>query len=133
MPALQSLVLKDREATPVNHTFNPKDMAGNVGTVAESTGVKIGDNLYSVSVRKTAAGKYKCQLKMVIPVVVNETINGVTVPAVSRTSYVNAEFTFDPTSTTAERNNVVGMFADSLTPSKTLVNDAVVGLQGVWG
>lgn len=134
MPSLQNLVLTDRATpTPVNHTFTPKDVKANVGTVEESTGVKIGDNLFSISVRKTDGGKAKVTMKLVVPIVVNAVINGVTTPTVVRTSYVDATFTFDPASSTQERKDVVGMFASALDPSKTLVNDCVVNLQGVYG
>lgn len=132
MAQLQNLVLKDRATTPVDHTFTPREIVANVGTVQESTGVKIGDKTYSVSVRRTANGRYRVTLKMVVPVVVNETINGVTVPKVARASYVDAEFTFDSSSTTQERNDTVGMFADSLGPTKVIVNDALVNLQAVY-
>lgn len=132
MPQLQNLVLTDREGTPVAHTFAPRDVVANVGTVQESTGVKIGDKTYSISVRKTPNGKYKGTVKFVVPVVVNETINGVTVPAVARTSYVEATFTFDAMSTTQERKNVVGMFQSSFDATKVLVNDTLVNLEGVY-
>lgn len=132
MPQLQNLVLTDRAATPVAHTFTPRDVVANVGTVEESTGVKVGDKLFSVSVRKTPNGKSRVTLKLVIPVVVNELINGVTVPTVARTSYAETTFTFDPTSSTQERDDMVGMFQSCFDKSQTLVNDAVVGLQGIY-
>lgn len=132
MPQLQNLVLTDRATTPVNHTFTPRDVVGNVGTVEESTGVKVGDKTFSISVRKTANGRSRVLIKLAIPVVVDETINGVTVPTVARTSYVSAEFTYEPTSTTQERKDVVGMFQSAFDSSKLLVNDAVVGLQGIY-
>lgn len=132
MANIQNLVLADRESTPVNHTFTPRDASGNIGIVQESTGVKIGDKTYSISVRKTPSGLWKVTLKFVVPVVVTETINGVSVPRVQRTSYVTAEFTYGADSTEQERKNVVGMFADSLGSAKVLVNDAVVNLNPVY-
>lgn len=133
MPQLQNLVLTDRAATPVAHTFVPRDVVANVGTVEESTGVKIGDKTFSISVRKAPeSGKNRVQVKMAVPVVVNETINGVTVPSVAYVSYVDATFTFDPRSSTQDRKDVVGMFQSAFDPTKLLVNDAVVGLQGIF-
>ena len=134
MPALQSLVLKDRTTpTPVDHTFTPDNLASGVGTVVESTGVKLGDSKFSVSSRKTANGRYRASLKLEIPKVENAVINGVTVPTVTRIAYATVDFSFHGESTTAERNNLVGMLADSLATSKVLVNSTVVGLEGVWG
>lgn len=132
MPQLQNLVLTDRAATPVAHTFTPRDIVANVGTVEESTGVKIGDKSFSISNRKTANGRSKVTMKLAVPVVVNETINGVTIPTVSHVAYVDAVFSFDPKSSTQERKDVVGMFQSSLDPSKVLVNDTLIGLQGVY-
>lgn len=132
MPQLQNLVLTDRATVPVNHTFTPRDVVGNVGTVEESTGVKVGDKLFSISSRRTPNGKHRVNLKLSVPVTVDETINGVVVPTVARTSFVNIEFTFDPTSTTQERKDVVGMIQSAFDPAKLLVNDAVIGLQGIY-
>lgn len=132
MPQLQNLVLTDRETTPATHTFTPRDIVGGVGVVEESTGVKVGDKTFSISVRTTPNKRIKVPIKMAVPVVVNETINGVTYPKVVRSAYVDCTFTFDASSTEQERKNVVGMFQSAFEPSKTLVNDAVIKLQGVY-
>lgn len=132
MPQLQNLVLKDRQTTPVDHTFVPRDIRQNVGTVVETNGVPVGNRRYSISLRQTPTGAYKAEIKFAVPVVVTQTINGVSTPVVARSAYVDATFTFDKSSTEAERNDVVGMFADSLASSKVLVNDVLVKLQGVY-
>lgn len=133
MPALSTLVLKDRATTPVDHTFTPSDVKDGVGTVVESTGMKLGDSKYSVSSRKTAGGRYAGKLKLEVPVVENQTVNGVTRPVVTRVAYATVDFSFAAESTTVERNNLVGMLADSLAKSKTLVDKTIVELEGVWG
>lgn len=132
MPQLQNLVLTDRAGTPVNHTFTPRDIRDGVGTVIESSGVPIGNSRFSVALRKTPSGKYKATLSLAIPIVQNETINGVTTPTVVRSSYVNCEFVFDEKSTTLERDNTVGMFMSALDSSKVLVDKTVVDLEGVY-
>lgn len=133
MPALQSLVLKDRKTTPVDHTFTPNNVEGGIGTVVESSGMKIGDSKFSVTSRKTANGRYRADLKLEVPVVENAVINGLTVPQVSRIAYATVNFSFSESSTTAERNDIVGMLEDSLKKAKTLVDKTVVDLEGVWG
>lgn len=133
MPALTSLVLKDRATTPVDHTFTPSEVKDGIGTVVESTGMKLGDSKYSVSSRKTAGGRYAGKLKLEVPVVENQTVNGVTRPVVTRVGYATVDFSFAAESTTVERNNLVGMLADSLAKSKTLVDKTIVDLEGVWG
>lgn len=134
MPALQSLVLTDRTSpTPVNHTFTPSDLSGGVGTVVESSGVKLGDSKFSVSSRKTASGRYRASLKLEVPKVENAVIDGVTTPKITRVGYATVEFSFHEESSTIERNNLVGMLASALSTGKVLVEKSVVDLEGVWG
>lgn len=132
MPQLQNIVLTDRAATPVNHTYTPRDIVGGVAEVVESTGVPIGDNRFTVSLKETAQGRFKGVLKGQFPIVQNQTINGVTTPVVVRTSYCTVEFSFDKSSTEQERKDCVGLMQSSLDASKTLVNDSIVKLQGVY-
>jgi|SwirhirootsSR1_FD_contig_111_137615_length_3210_multi_2_in_0_out_0_2 hypothetical protein len=134
MPQLQNVVLKDRKSTPVDHTFTPKDIVDGVATVVETTGVPVGNSRLSLSLRETNGngGRYKAQLKLAVPVVATEVINGVSSPKVVRTAYADVTFTFDQTSSEAERNDLVGMLADALASTKVLVNDTVVKLQNVY-
>lgn len=132
MPALQNVVLTDREATPVAHTFVPDDIKGGIATVVENPGVPVGANQLSISLRKTA-GKLKTRERLVVPVVQTETINGISTPKVVREGVVDCTFTFDRSSTEQERKNVVGMFMSSLDPTKVLINDVLIKGQGVYG
>jgi hypothetical protein len=133
MPHLTSTVLTDRAATPVAHTFEPDDKVGNVGFLVESDGVPIGNSKLSVSLRKTQEGRRKAEVKLVIPV--TDTVtgeDGVEKLVVLRTNSATLLFDYAPTSTLAERNNLVGMLADALEPEKVVINDTVVKLQGVY-
>lgn len=132
MPQLANVVLTDRAATPVNHTFTPRDITGNVGTVVESTGVPIGDKRFTVSMNQTPNGKYKARLVLSVPVVELSVVNGVNIPKVTRTAIADVTFSFDATSTEQERKDLVGMLASGLAPGVTLVNDTVTKLQGVY-
>lgn len=131
MPQLQNLVLKDRAATPVDHTFTPRNISDGVGEVVETSGVPVGESRFTISMRRSN-DRYKSKLRLAVPVVVNQVVNGVTTPIVTRTAYVDVSFDFSAESTEAERNNLVGMLQDSLAPAKVLVNDTVVKLQGVY-
>lgn len=133
MPALQNLVLTDRAATPVNHTFTPDSLEKNVGRVVESTGIKAGDSSFTVSSRKTANGNYRATLKLTIPKVEVGTVNGININTVTRTAIATVEFSFSKDSTLQERKDAVGMLQSSLDASKVLVNNAVINLEGVWG
>ncbi len=132
MPSLTSLVLLDRATTPVSHTFVPANVADGVGTVVESNGTKVGDSKFSLSSRKTASGRYNAKLKLEVPVVATQVVNGVSTPIVQRIAYATIDFSFSADSTTVERNNLVGMLADSLAKSKTLVDKTIVELEAVW-
>lgn len=132
MPQLSNLVLTDRQATPVAHTFLPRDITGGVGVVIESDGTPVGDKRVSVSLGKSTNGRYRPEVRFTFPVVQNQTIDGITTPTVVRTAYADLKFSFDPSSTEEERNDLVGMLADALASDKTLINDTIVKLQGVY-
>jgi hypothetical protein len=134
MPQLATITLTDRQDTPVTHAFTPQDVnpETRVGILVESDGTPIGNNLLSVSSRRMPSGKYKAKLGLKIPVVMNETINGVTRPTIVRTHFLNLECSFEESSTEDERNDAIGMFVSALAESQTLTYDAIVKLQGVY-
>lgn len=132
MPQLQSIVATDRTpVTPVNHTFVPRDIKDGVGTVVEYTGIPVGEGTLTVSMKKTT-DKARGRLVLKRPVVVTETINGVSSPKVVRTAFGQIDVTFDLVSTEQERTDMLGMLSSVLATSKTLVNDAFVKLEGVY-
>jgi len=108
------------------------EITNGVGVVVESSGVPVGNNRFSISLRKTSTGKYKVQMNLTLPIVQNETINGVVTPKVVRTGYAECTFTIDQTSTLQERKDLVGLLYSSLDPAKVLVNDTVTNLQGIY-
>jgi hypothetical protein len=132
MPQLTSFTVEDRESTPVDHVFTPRDIVGGVGTVSESSGIPIGDREVTISLRKTPQNRYRATLKGRFPIVQTQTLNGVSTPVVVRVANIDCTFSFDATSTEQERKNVVGMFQNMLDPSVVLINDTVVKLQGVY-
>lgn len=136
MPALQSIVLTDRATTPVNFTLNPTaDPSKQKGigrvAVADASGNLLSEKVLTIGSRRTA-GRLRSTLRLTLPQLVTETINGVSVPKVVRVAYVNADFSFALDSTEQERNDAVGMFASALGTTKVLVHDTVVKGQGVW-
>jgi len=132
MPALQSLVLTDRTpVTPVNLTFVPHDIKDGVGEVANNAGVPLGEKRCTVSMKRVGS-RFKGEVRLILPVVVTETINGVSQPKVARTSYVNLSVSFDESSSLQERNDAIGLLASGLGTGKVLINDALVNLEGVY-
>lgn len=134
MPNLQNLVLTDRATpTPVNHTFTPYGIDANgVGIVQETGATLIGAPRFTVA-RRVAGKRYHATLRMTVPVVQTETINGIDYPKVVRRAHVDATFTFDEASSEQERKDAVGMFQSALDPSKVLTNDVLIKLQTVYG
>lgn len=133
MPNLQSLVLTDRQATPVNHTFLPVSEKDGLATVAlaDATGAVITEKRFTIQQKRTP-GRVRTTVRLSVPTVVTETINGVSSPQVIRSALVDCSFVFADTSTMAERNDIVGMFASALATGKVLVNDTIVKGEAIW-
>jgi len=115
MVQLTSLVLKDHLNADV--TFAPLDITNGVATTVSSTGVPIGDKTASFAVSKTAAGKRKVTLKVVLPTVQDSIVAGVSKPTVVRIAYCNIDFSFEGTSSLVERQDMLAavkaMLADT--------------------
>lgn len=133
MPALQSLVVTDRQATPVNHTFVPDGEKDGVYfvAIADSSGIAISKKRLGLSKRETA-DRTRVTEKWRFPTIVTETINGVASPVVARIAHIDATFTFEKTHTEQERKDVVGMFYSAHAVGKVLIEDTIVKDQNIW-
>lgn len=132
MAARGNLVINDRAATPVAHTYTPDgDDANGVHVYSEKTSVPVGNPRYTASLR-TSNGKFRPTVKLSIPVVQTQTINGVASPVVVRTAYAEVNFTFDGLSSGQERADCVGLLVNSLAASQTQLNDMIVKLSDIW-
>lgn len=132
MPQLTSLAIDDRETTPVTHTFVPRSLENGVALFVETDGTPIGDSSVTVSMRKSGLDKFKARIVLAVPVVVDETINGVVDPKVARVGYADVTFTFASKSSLQERKNVVGMLADALAADQTFIDSVCTGLEGIY-
>lgn len=132
MAARGNLVINDRALTPVAHTYTPDgDDANGVHVYSEKTSVPVGNPRYTASLR-TSNGKFRPTVKLSIPVVQTQTINGVASPVVVRTAYAEVNFTFDGLSSEQERADCVGLLVNSLAASQTQLNDMIVKLSDIW-
>lgn len=132
MSARGNLVINDRATTPVAHTFTPDgDDANGVHVFSEKTSVPAGNARYTASLR-SSNGKYRPTVKLTIPVVQTQTINGVSSPVVVRTAYAEVNFTFDSLSSEQERADCVGLLVNSLATSQTQINDMIVKLSDIY-
>lgn len=132
MPQLTPIVLTDGAATPVNHTFNPREITGGVATLVESTGVPLGERRLTLSQNRSASGRVKPIAKLVFPVIQDAVINGITKPTVVRQSYVDLTFNFDGASSLQERKDVVAMVRSLLDPAKADVQKFLIDLEGLY-
>lgn len=132
MAARANLVITDRAATPLSHTFTPDgDDANGVHVFSEKTSVPAGNSRFTASLRQSS-GKFRPTLKLAIPVTQTQTINGVSNPVVVRTAYAEVNFTFDALSSEQERADTVGLLVASLNVGQTQINDMIVKLSDIW-
>jgi hypothetical protein len=133
MPQLQNLVLQDQAATPASHTFVPRDIIDGVGAVIETTGVPIGNSTLTVSSKQSkTTGKWKVIVKIVVPVVATQVINGVSTPVVARTAFAELTLNFESTSTLQERKDIVAFMRNSLATTSALTYGAATDLSGIY-
>lgn len=126
------LILTDRAETPVSHTLTPDGTDTNgVHLFSEKVGVPAGYPRFTASLRRTAE-KFRASLKLAVPVVATQTINGVSAPIVVRTAYAEVNFTFDQLSSAEERSDVIGMIADALSADQDQINDLLVNLSDIY-
>lgn len=134
MAARANIVVADRTTpTPVNHTFTPdgEDTNG-VHIFSEKTAVRAGDPRFTISLRQSK-GKVRPSLRLAVPIVATQTINGVSSPVVVRTAYVELSATFDELSTAQERADAIGMLTNSCAPTgQTMINDLLVNLSDIY-
>lgn len=131
MAQATSIVVNDRAATPVAHTYAPREVTTGLARFVEANTVPIGEKELSIRWRRSA-GRYYTRVMLTAPALVTETVNGVSVPTVPRTALIDATFRFDDTSTEQERKDAVGMFANALAASQGVVMGTLVSLEGIW-
>lgn len=130
MPQRASFTVNDRASTPAAHVFAPRSGSADLVLFAEAGVTQEGERKFTIST-KTAL-KQRVRIKFENPTLVTEVINGVSIPKVARTNYVDATFTFDRSSTAQERKDTVGMFYNSLATGQTMVMAVVEGGEGLW-
>jgi len=129
MTQLVTVVLKD--AAAADHSFIPRDITGGVATLVNSTGVPIGEKTVSVSTSRTTSGRRKTTLKLVIPVVQDVVVAGISKPTVVRTAYCDVGFTFDGTSNHDERADILAYLVSALGDT-TVFKPAIVDLSAPY-
>lgn len=115
MPAFNPVDLKDHQATPVVHTFKPltKELGG-LFVWSESDGVPLNSNRLT-ALRKESEKQIKPSVRIQVPKVQTETVNGISRPVVVYTDYVNIEFSFSKASSLEDRKELRALARNILT------------------
>lgn len=135
MPAISTLVAADAAATPVNHSFIPSKVDGDIARYNEKTSpVASGFWPLTISLRAPLANStakvYRSQISLAVPVTASQVTNGVTTTVVARTSRVNVEFIMAADSTVQERKDLKKLMVNLL--GTTDVSDVIENLNNVW-
>lgn len=133
MPALQNLVITDRQGAPVSVTLTPDGEKDGFYTVAaaDASGVGISKKRLSL-LRRVSGNRIRTIEKWAFPTMVTEVINGVSVPKVARTAYVDIVWNFDSTHLESERRDVIGYVHSAHNVGKTLTEDTIQKDQSVY-
>jgi hypothetical protein len=132
MPQFSAITLTDRDST--NHVFSPRQEEANDVfryAKASASGVPIGESHLRVSLRETPSN-FRVRLKLEVPIVATETVNGVDTPKVVRSGMVDTTFTFAKTSTTAERELLAGLMANALAAAQSDLDAVITDLQSIY-
>ncbi len=136
MPQFAPIAINDRNDPAVLHTFKPRGIANGVATWVESSGIPLGDKRLTVSSVRTGNGRTKVTLKLALPVVSDQVVNGVSQPTVVRTAYADCTFSFDAASSKLERgtasefmcNLLMGAYSANADPIRPVIED----LEGLY-
>lgn len=132
MPATTTITLAGTGPNTYTYTPSNKNKDGvHEFRNKDANGVPVGDSTLTLSLRETPSG-YKAKLKLAVPQVVTETINGVSNPKVARENWASVEFFFSDKSTVAERVELVKQIADAFDTDQTFINGVVEQLDGIY-
>lgn len=130
MPQLAEIAVNDGKATPVSHRFQPRDIVSGVATLTEGNGIPLGENQLSFSLVRTAAGRRNIKVKMILPIVQDTVVAGVTRPTLVRNCTINVDFSFSEESSTAERKDARAMIVSAL--NSPVLSTAINELQALY-
>lgn len=136
MPILQNLVLTDASTpTPVNHTLTPQSNSGGTAIVAEAGTTKFGELRLEITPKfnRGPGQKLLVDIRLVIPKVVTETINGLPVSKIAWTDLFTGQFSMGYESTVQSRKDLIAMVASAMASSKPLLYDTVTKAEGIFG
>lgn len=114
MPQLANIVINDGAATPVAHTFAPVTTDGQLGQLAERSGLPIAYPKLAVSVRPPVNGgeTYKIRLTLQVPQTSTVVATGKVVKDFTNTA--SLDLVFHERSTAQQRKDIRVLLANAL-------------------
>lgn len=110
MPQLVNVTLNNGTEDIV---YTPQQIVGNVASLIDPATTILGAGQLSNSVRRTAQRR-KTTVKLQVPVLGSETVNGITREVILRKAYATVEFDFAIESATADRTEFRKMLISAL-------------------
>lgn len=120
-----TIVVPDAAATPVNHTFTVSKSSGDSAVLLEKSALTtLGYWALAFLNRGPVAGSpeklTRVKISLSVPVVYNETINGVNRPSLGYTSRANVEFVFPSEAVLQNRKDLRKLLVGVLNDSQTI-------------
>lgn len=133
MSNMTDIAVYDDESTPVLHTLTPESFnpQTGVGYFVERDTYSIADIVLSASNRKVGGGAYNGRVVLTVPIVVEETINGVVQPKLVRTIQWEAKCKAPADASEQELKNAQTMFGNLFTSGSAFIDGTYQGRTGV--
>jgi hypothetical protein len=127
MSAIANIVVPDAAATPVSHTFKPSKIDGDTAYyVEQSASASAGFWPLSVQQRGPLTGQkdrvFRSTIKLAIPVMTTETVNGVSKPTLLYVMRANVEFLNPEDATLQNRKDLRKLLVGILNDSQVIDN-----------
>jgi hypothetical protein len=132
MPQATTITIDDRESSPVAHVFTPSGEDANgvwqfLNNAIEET---VGRESLTIGLKRGT--RNRVQMRLTLPVMATETINGVSNPTIVRYNRATVEFTFDENSSLQERKNTIGLTYNALAASQTAIDSVLTNVEDFY-
>lgn len=131
MPQMKTITLTKR-TDGSNVSFAPNAVDKGVTSFVSSSGVPIGDARITSSITANQNGRRRVTLKLTVPVVQDQIVNGVSRPTVVRVAYADVTLNFDGTSNEDERRNVAGYLEQMFSGSQETLSPVITKLENLF-
>lgn len=127
MGQLAPIVLNDGTT---NLTFKPSGISPDgIAKLVSGNGVIVGDKSLTIGARLNSQRR-KVTVKLDLPTVTNETVNGISQPKQIRKAYVRVDTDFSTLATTSEREEAVNLITAAV--KVALIKDVIVNNDNIY-